>query len=183
MGKAAGLWRGRAMQLILMRHPPIVGDSGICYGRHDLAADAEAIPACLAALSAWSDWPVFSSPALRCRQLAEAFSSRTQFWPHLHELDFGLWEGMPWDALPRAELDAWAADIWHYRPGGGENAAMLRFRWEYVLECWREMGLVRAVVITHAGVIRMALAQTGVIAESERWIYPIEYGKPYELVV
>lgn len=171
------------MQLILMRHPPVLNTQGICYGRHDLQADPATIADCLAALAPWRDWPVFSSPALRCRQLTEAFSSKAQYWLHLHELDFGRWEGLPWESIAREELDAWATDIWHYRPGGGENADMLRFRWEYVLACWREMGLVRAVVITHAGMIRMALAESGLIAESERWIYPIEYGKPYEVVV
>ena len=43
-------------------------------------------------------------------------------------MDFGRWEGLPWSAVPRAELDAWAADLMHARPHGGESVAMLLAR-------------------------------------------------------
>ena len=36
-------------------------------------------------------------------------------------MDFGQWEGQPWDRIDRAELDAWVAAFASYRPGGGEN--------------------------------------------------------------
>lgn len=36
-------------------------------------------------------------------------------------MGFGAWEMRAWNAIPRAEVDAWAADLLHYRPDGGEN--------------------------------------------------------------
>ena len=169
------------MRLILMRHPPVVEGRGLCYGRLDLAADAQALPDSLAALAPYQQWPVYSSPARRCRQLAEAFHSAPHIWPDLQELDFGCWEGLRWDDVPRPELDAWAADIWHYRPGGGESAHMLLARWHSSLARWRVSGVERAVVVSHAGVIRMALAESGLIAEEMRWNAPIEYARAYEI--
>lgn len=169
------------MQLILMRHPPVLEGAGRCYGRLDLVADEQALPASLAALVPYRGWPVYTSPAQRCRQLAEAFHPAPEVWPDLQELDFGRWEGMRWDDVPRTELDAWAADIWHYQPGGGESAAMLLARWESAVRGWQAQGLERVVVVTHAGVIRMALAQAGLIDEEVRWDWPIEYGRAYEI--
>ena len=52
------------------------------------------------------------------------------FDERLREFDFGTWEGVRWDAIPRAELDAWAADFFHARPHGGESVHMLRERVE-----------------------------------------------------
>ena len=46
-----------------------------------------------------------------------------RFDARLAELDFGHWEMQSWDGIPRAEVDAWAADVAHYRPGGGESVA------------------------------------------------------------
>ena len=39
----------------------------------------------------------------------------------LVELDFGSWEMHHWDTIPRAQIDAWAADVALYRPGDGES--------------------------------------------------------------
>lgn len=167
------------MQLILLRHPPVLDGAGRCYGRFDLAADPAAIDASLCALAPWAGWPVFTSPALRCLTLAQRLHPAPQVIPELQELDFGRWEGVRWDDVPRAELDAWATDIWYYRPGGGESAAMLLDRWQRLLARWQAAGLERAVVVSHAGVIRLALAEARLIAEAARWDWPVEYARAY----
>jgi alpha-ribazole phosphatase len=41
----------------------------------------------------------------------------------LREFDFGAWDGRRWDAIPRAELDAWCADFADYAPGAGDTLA------------------------------------------------------------
>jgi alpha-ribazole phosphatase len=83
---------------------------------------------------------------------------RVQYSDDLCELDFGRWEGKAWDQVPRAELDAWARDVWEYRPGGGESARMLCARWMMWLEALHALRHEQVVVVTHAGVIRAALA-------------------------
>ncbi|MEW9898421.1 histidine phosphatase family protein [Chitinivorax sp. PXF-14] len=169
------------MRLILMRHPPVASGSGLCYGRLDLPCDSAAIDASVAALDGWRGLPVYSSPAQRCLALAGRLAAPPIVWPSLQELDFGTWEGRRWDDIARSEIDAWAADIWHYRPGGGENAAMLRSRWHEAIAGWRLAAPEAAIVVTHAGPIRMALAEAGQLGAAERWSAPIAHARPYIL--
>jgi len=78
----------------------------------------------------------------------------------LAELDFGEWEGMRWDDVPRSGLDAWAADPWYFRPGGGESAAVMVSR---VRAFWDDrMAEGRSCrIVTHGGPLRVlpALAE------------------------
>ena len=46
----------------------------------------------------------------------------------LAEMNFGDWEGRPWDSIPRLEIDAWAADVAGYAPPGGESPRDLQRR-------------------------------------------------------
>jgi alpha-ribazole phosphatase len=123
--------------LYLIRHLEPHGARGICYGRQDLACDARTVAVAAAAIRArlpeqvLCESPVFASPLSRCRALAQELAAprAPRIAEELIELDFGAWEGTRWDALPRGELDAWARDVWHYRPGDGESAAMVEERW------------------------------------------------------
>lgn len=169
------------MNLILIRHPPVIGGTDRCYGRLDLSIDESTLPGHIEIMKNWIGHPVFSSPALRCRSLAQALTTRYEIWSELQELDFGTWEGKRWDEISREEIDLWAADIWNYRPGNGESASMLHARWLLALERWQNTGIKEAVVVTHAGIIRTALAQAGLIAANERWSAKIDHARPYFL--
>ena len=70
-------------------------------------------------------------------------------------MNFGLWEGRPWEAIPRAELDAWAADGAGYAPPGGESPRALQRR---ALDFVAGLDAPQSVIVTHAGVIRVLLA-------------------------
>ena len=70
-------------------------------------------------------------------------------------MSFGDWEGRLWDAIPRHELDAWAADVTGYSPPGGESPRALQVR---ALDFVASLTLQEAVIVTHAGVIRTLLA-------------------------
>jgi alpha-ribazole phosphatase len=73
----------------------------------------------------------------------------------LAEMDFGAWEGLAWNAVPRAELDAWTRSFASWRCGGAENVQTFMARvaavWDETLERNQP-----TVWITHAGVIRAA---------------------------
>ena len=143
------------MILHLIRHPKPMVEPGICYGRLDLEAEnavavAEGLRADLP-----PGLPVWSSPLRRCRTLAEYLHPVPQIDERLVEMDFGDWEGVRWDAVPRAELDAWAADVAGYAPPGGESPLMLQRR---ALAFVASLTVPAAVVVTHAGVIRTLLA-------------------------
>lgn len=156
---------GGARSVVLLRHTALSQATGICYGRSDLplaATSAEDIAAVLAMLPAVDR--IVSSPATRCRKLAEA-AQRAQrgsrvtltYDERWFELDFGRWEARPWDDVPRADLDAWAADTWNVAPGGGENAKALYARVASALDDLRkDGGAGRTLVVAHAGSLRAA---------------------------
>jgi len=153
------------MRLYLVRHARPVVAQGTCYGSTDLAADEghqrEVLPQLLQALPAGAK--IFSSPMQRCRSLAVALAEGLQcdfpvFDARLAEMDFGAWEMQAWETIPRTEVDAWAAALSSYRPGGGEclldvARRVLSFRQELTAE-----KLEHTVVVAHAGSIRLLLA-------------------------
>jgi alpha-ribazole phosphatase len=168
----------------LIRHLEPRGARGICYGRRDLPCDATNLASEAAAIRAQlperalRESAVFTSPLSRCRALAQALAApRTpRIADELIELDFGAWDGARWDALPRAELDAWAGDVWHYRPGGGESAAMVEERWRRWCGRAAPRGVESVIVVTHAGVIRAALAAAGALRQEEAASARIPFG-------
>lgn len=140
--------------LFLVRHPAPAIEPGICYGRLDLdlspAGEAD-LPRLLAALPRL---PVWTSPARRCRRLADLLSATPTIDPRLQELDFGTWEGQPWDAIPRAALDTWAADPATFAAPGGESGASLLRRIESL---GRDLPDA-AIVVSHGGPLKLLAA-------------------------
>jgi alpha-ribazole phosphatase len=144
------------VRTFLIRHPKPDIDTGICYGRSDLglAEDAVARAKALRPLLP-VDAPVWSSPLRRCLELARELHAEPVIDERLMEMHFGAWELRRWDDIPRAELDAWAANPVGYTPRGGESATALR---ERVATLLRELPHT-AVVVAHGGVLRAAVAE------------------------
>ena len=161
------------MRLFLIRHPLPDVAAGTCYGRSDLALAADPL-ACAEALRPLlpANAPLFSSPLERCRRLAELLHPAPRFDDRLRELDFGAWEMQAWDAIDRAALDAWAADPLHFRPPGGETVADLRLRVRDFLD-----GLAEdAVLVAHAGVMKLCVAELAGIPATEWFAMKFDYG-------
>ena len=147
------------MKLWLVRHAAPLVAPGVCYGRTDLAADAAQT---LATAQEFAQVlprgsTVVSSPLRRCAALArELLALRDDFSlsfdERIAEFDFGAWEGMRWDEIPRQELDAWRDDFADYAPGGGESVRTFMQR---VRAAYDSRGR-QTVWITHAGVMRAA---------------------------
>lgn len=97
---------------------------------------------------------VVTSPARRCLLLAQAITPAPIIDPRLQELDFGAWEGVSWDAVPRAALDAWAADPLAFAPPGGETGASLIERVGRAVASLVAAG-DDCIVITHGGPLRL----------------------------
>jgi len=150
------------MALILLRHTRPEGAEGLCYGRTDLPlADDFAAEAARLARDLPPFTRILSSPLGRCLRLAQALAAARarplSIDPRLAEMDFGRWEGQRWDAIARAELDLWAADLTGARPHGGESVAELAARSRAALNAALS-GPVPVLVVCHAGVIKAALA-------------------------
>lgn len=140
-----------------MRHPAPDIAPGLCYGRLDVGlspAGHAALAAMRTTLAAAGIGTVVTSPARRCLLLAQAITPTPIIDPRLQELDFGAWEGMPWDAVPRAALDAWAADPLAFAPPGGETGAALIERVQRAVTALLTAG-DDCIIITHGGPLRL----------------------------
>lgn len=145
------------MALILIRHTR-VAVAGLCYGRTDVPLADTFVDELAAVHTSFSARPgvVYTSPALRCRRLAGALgASDVRTDARLQELDFGAWENRLWSEIPRAEIDAWAADFVENAPPRGESFRALAAR---VDAFRRELSESDAVIVTHGGVIRAWLS-------------------------
>lgn len=148
------------MKLWLLRHAPPLVAEGTCYGASDVAVDPHGTLAAAQALALElpAGVAVRCSPLRRCRQLAQALEAlrpdlAAATDPRLAEMDFGRWEGRPWAAIGRHELDAWTADFPGHRCGGGESVAQLMARVGAALADVRGAGR-DALWVTHGGVVR-----------------------------
>ncbi|MDR0417676.1 MAG: alpha-ribazole phosphatase family protein [Propionibacteriaceae bacterium] len=167
------------MKVFLVRHPEPVGAAGVCYGRTDLRVD-EAVVAAAAertrALIGGAVGRCVSSPLSRCLALARALSDAVEVDERLAELDFGAWEGRRWDALDRAEFDRWAADYVNQPTPGGESWADAQRRVAAFLADLRTGEAGGLTVVTHAGVIRAALALVLGIGLEPTWRVDVPFG-------
>lgn len=148
------------MRLHLVRHPAPLVAQGTCYGRSDVAAETLA-PAALARLRASlpPGAPLYSSPLRRCAEFAQALGLGAPIIDaRLAELDFGQWEMRRWDAIARSEIDAWAADVACYRPGGGECVADMARRVAAFCDALAQAPQAEAIVVCHAGTMRLLAA-------------------------
>lgn len=150
------------MPVKLVRHTTPLVTPNTCYGVTDLDVAETFIEECavtLAQLEAVDH--VVSSPLQRCLKLAsriaDKFNIARSIDERIVELDFGTWEGISWDEIPRDELDAWAADLLNAKPHGGESVAELRARaMEAVTDYSVRPGHI--VLVTHSGVIRSVMS-------------------------
>ncbi len=170
-------------RLWLVRHARPLIDAGICYGRLDVAADAQATgrAARLLHQALPAHCLLLHSPLQRCVQLARALQmlrpgSSLTADPRLSEMDFGQWEGRSWDAIGAAAVGRWSADLAHCAPGGGEPLSAMLERVDRALQAARRQSrdCGDIVWITHAGVARCVqwlAAHAQRPPRSEQWIF------------
>ncbi len=159
-----------ATEVMLIRHAP-AQHGGRLAGRRDVPAELpqpEALVGLRAAVGTiGAGARLVASPALRCRQTAQALWPDVvpALDPRLWEQDFGAWEGVEFAALP--DLGALAlADLAAHCPPGGESFADICARVAPALrEIAGQQGGGRVAVVAHAGVVRAGLAlATGQVA-------------------
>ncbi|WP_175770096.1 alpha-ribazole phosphatase [Burkholderia anthina] len=151
------------MDVVLIRHPAVAVEPGVCYGRSDVPLATPAEPGALAvrdhllALGAPAPAQVWTSPLMRCSsvadRLAQALDVPLRCDAGWQEMDFGTWEMQRWDDIDRAALDAWAADLMHACAHGGESVARFAARVARVADALTQAD-APYWALTHAGVIR-----------------------------
>lgn len=173
------------MQLCLIRHARVTWDRGLCLGRSDAPADAQATADAAQALLAHTPldgWPLWHSPLSRCQDLAQALQRGCPALrpmgadARLAEMDFGEWEGRPWDSLGPGDFAPWMADFAHHPVGGGDSVAGFMQRVARALADTRAHcqahGHTRALWVAHAGVARaLSLWHSGqgIPAQASGW--------------
>lgn len=151
------------MKLWLVRHAQVAVAPGSCYGALDVPADATATHSCAQALAEVLPHGliVSTSPLQRCEQLAQALQGLRPDLifnndARLREMDFGAWEGRPWDSIAQNEFNAWTSDFAHHAVGGhGESVSSVMARVGAAFDALPRDA--DAVWITHAGIIRATL--------------------------
>jgi broad specificity phosphatase PhoE len=146
-------------RLLLIRHAPTSATRAFSFpadeplderGRAGAAALGPALPA---------RFDVLCSPALRCRETAQAAGLQAgAVEPRLAECDFGTWAGRTLDEVSAADpaaAGAWMTDP-DARPHGGESLTDFARR----VAAWLDGQAARAggaVAITHGGVVKAAV--------------------------
>ena len=160
------------MKITLVRHTSLDVAPDICYGQSDVAVSANfdvERQQLQNKLAAFQFDAVYSSPLLRCHQLAIALCAdsrlklgnrQIQLDARLKELHFGDWEMQPWQAIPREIFDAWANDYANLAPPNGETFAQLHYRSKHFVEDLATQAENQHIlVVTHGGFIRALVAE------------------------
>lgn len=143
-------------ELLAIRHAPVAVE-GIFYGQTDVPTRLNAVQAVAriqSAVAAFAPLTIWSSDAVRCHEPAALLSEQMGV-PHIvdtrvRELSYGAWEGLAWDAVPRAELDEWMAEWLVRSPPEGETVAAFAQR---VAAWWDDLPAGRHFLMAHAGVV------------------------------
>jgi alpha-ribazole phosphatase len=156
-----------SLHLDLLRHGETVSGGGF-RGRLDDELSTTGWTQLRAAVADKGPWQrIVSSPLRRCAgfaaELAEQQQLPLELEPDLRELDFGDWEGRTAAELMiehSDELGRFWRDPYGYTPPGGEPLTAFESRILAAIErltdrCAGE----RVLLITHAGVMRLLLAQ------------------------
>ncbi len=149
------------MKLWLVRHAAPLVAPGTCYGASDVAADAAGTQEAAQRLAHLlpAGVAVRCSPLRRCQALADQLRPlrpelEIDTTADLAEMDFGNWEGQPWNTIGATAMAAWTDDFAHHHPGGGESVTQLMQRVARAWQATLASGRPQHLWITHAGVIK-----------------------------
>ncbi len=150
----------------LLRHGAVAGPAAL-HGRSDPHL-SEAGAQSFVPLFEMNNLPwqrIISSPRQRCLATAQALATHhylpLESWPELAEMDFGEFDGVPFDKLGAHwhELERfWSAPTAHPLPGSESLEAFharVAQAWQRLLQQAKSESLL---VICHGGVIRQLLA-------------------------
>ncbi|WP_010543807.1 histidine phosphatase family protein [Sphingomonas elodea] len=152
----------------LLRHG-ITEAEGRLIGRTDAAPLPEGIEACTARATGLAVEAILHSDRARTRAPAERIAADLGVAagrdPRWRELDFGTWDGQPFDAIDAAALAAFQSDPAAHIPPGGEAWPALVARVGAAIDAIDRPTLV----VTHGGAMRAALASLCALDFPQLW--------------
>lgn len=170
------------MKIYFIRHPKTEAPDGVCYGSTDVLPAAgeleKVVKSVHAKLEIPDDAEFISSPLSRCTLLASAFANGRPIKTdaRLAELDFGKWEMMEWEGIPKEGMKEWSKDFVNNKPDGGESFAEVVAR---VRDFWNEIihsNKTTKIVTTHSGVLRALLVVILEASPYKVFNAEVEYG-------
>jgi broad specificity phosphatase PhoE len=142
-------------RLLLVRHAPTDATRELAFPGDEPLDDEARAQAALLAERLPRRCDALSSPALRCRQTAQAAGLDPVADPALAECDFGSWAGRSLADIDATDAATWMTDP-DASPHGGESLTTFARRVADWLDGQAtESG--NAVAITHGGVVKGAL--------------------------
>lgn len=132
-------------------------------------------------LRALNPTAVYASDARRARQTGDIIASvcnvELHLRPALREIDLGAWGGQTFAALADADphAAAWFTDPAATTPPGGEHASEAAARVLTIVQTLAENGIETAVIVGHAGSLRLALAQALGMPLFAYWRFRLDY--------
>lgn len=166
------------MEIHLIRHTAVDNLENRCYGFAEMLLRKDFIED-FKMLNLDNNYDVIvSSPSQRCRLLADFFKFDYQTDGRLREMNFGNWEMKKWTDIPEEEINPWYQDFVSVKASGGENLLEMQTR---VLSFWNEFiqrkDLEKALIVTHAGVIRLILQAVLQFPLENMFTIQIDYGR------
>ncbi|WP_104046954.1 alpha-ribazole phosphatase family protein [Vibrio jasicida] len=174
----------KTLNIYLLRHGKVNAAPGL-HGQADLKVDEEDQRKIA---QAWQQMGrevegVISSPLSRCHDLAEILAEQQLLplivEPQFQELDFGDFDGIPFDMLSEHwnKLDAfWKAPAQHTLPNAeslDDFSHRVTCAWSQIINDIND----NLLIVTHGGVIRIILAHVlGVDWRNPRWYSTLEIG-------
>jgi alpha-ribazole phosphatase len=90
-------------------------------------------------------------------------------------MNFGAWEMRPWNQIQREALDGWAADPLGYAPPEGESVGQLQERVRDFVRELKDEGVERAVLVTHAGILKVIVGHSRQLPAKEWMALKFDY--------
>ncbi len=174
-------------KIYLIRHTTPEVSQGLMYGQTDLDVAVtfkEELRQIQPLIANREKLPLYSSPLIRCRKLAEALEQKPlKFDERIKEMNFGDWEMKHWDALDPQLRKDWIKNIDKIAPPNGESNAQLRQR---SIEFWEELQTKQypqVGVVTHFGVIQSVLSHLLHIPVEKAYRLDIGYGAVIQVTI
>jgi broad specificity phosphatase PhoE len=132
-------------------------------------------------LRAFDPAAVYASDARRARQTGKIIAStcdvELRLLPDLREIDLGAWGGQTFAALAAADphVATWFSDPEATTPPGGERASKAAARVLAAFQTLAQTGTETAVIVGHAGSLRLALAQALGMPLAAYWRFSLDF--------
>lgn len=172
------------MEIYLIRHTTPAIEKGICYGQSNLDVAStfeEEVSVILKSVSFDTDTIIYSSPLKRCIKLASKFSKNIITDNRLMELNFGDWELLKWDNLPKKASTIWMNNFVTAATPNGEAYIDLAKRANEVFTEITSTSAKKVIITTHAGVIRSILSKLNNIHLKDSFDIDVAYGQVFKL--